>query len=285
MILPTAMDSVPGGPPGAQRRATPDRRNARLAGIHRSAHSLIGCKQHANANDRRPAVVEALTFAIDPIDANHTFRTKAYDALRTAIAAMNIYDSADEIRLDERRLVAELGVSRTPIREALVLLEKDGIVRNIPRRGVFVVRKTKREIVEIINVWAALESFAARLVATNATDAELASLRHHFDTFDEAALATHIDEYSDANLAFHQRILELSHCQTLFDTAATLFVHMRAIRQKTISENRRFERSIKNHACIIEALEARDADLAERLVREHALDLAVHVQRDANYLA
>lgn len=225
----------------------------------------------------------ALSF--DPIDVNSTLRARAYEALRTAIAAMNIYDSSDDIRLDERRLVAELGVSRTPIREALVLLEKDGIVRNIPRRGVFVVRKTRREIIEIITVWAALESFAARLVTINASQAELAALRHHFDTFDASELATHIDEYSDANLAFHQRILELSHCQTLFDTAATLFIHMRAIRHKTISENRRFERSITDHHCIIDALEARDADLAERLVREHALDLATHVERNANYLA
>jgi DNA-binding GntR family transcriptional regulator len=229
--------------------------------------------------------MEALSLAIDPIDSNLTFRAKAYDALRTAIAGMNIYDSADEIRLDERRLVAELGVSRTPIREALVLLEKDGIVRNIPRRGVFVVRKTRREIVDIIYVWAALESFAARLVTARATDGELAGLRRFFDTFDAQELATQIDEYSDANLAFHQRILELSHCPTLFDTAATLFIHMRAIRHKTISENRRFERSIKDHHCIIDALEGRDAELAERLVREHALDLAAHVELNANYLA
>jgi DNA-binding GntR family transcriptional regulator len=227
--------------------------------------------------------METLTF--DPIDSSVTFRAKAYEALRNAIASMNIYDSPEEIRLDERRLVAELGVSRTPIREALVLLEKDGIVRNIPRRGVFVVRKTKREIVEVIHVWAALESFAARLVAYRATDAELVGLREFFQTFDAAELATHIDEYSDANLAFHQRILEMSHCRTLFDTAATLFIHMRAIRHKTISENRRFERSIRDHLAIIDALESRDADLAERLVREHALDLAMHVELNANYLA
>ena len=226
-----------------------------------------------------------LPFAVEPIDAGFTFRKKAYEALRSAIADMKIYDQPAEIRLDERRLVRELGVSRTPIREALVLLEKDGIVRNVPRRGVFVIRKTRREIVEIITVWAALESFAARLVTLHATPVELASLRSFFETFgDEGHLATNIDEYSDANLAFHQRILELSHCPTLFDTAATLFVHMRAIRHKTISENRRFERSIKDHYNIIEALERRDGDLAERLVREHALDLARHVDVNASYL-
>ena len=222
---------------------------------------------------------------IAPLEADFTFRLKAYEALRDAIADMHIYYSVDEVRLDERHLAQVLGVSRTPIREALLRLENDGIVKNIPRRGVFVVRKTKREIVEIITVWAALESFAARLVVEHASDDEIASLRNIFATFqNDGSVETHIDEYSDSNLAFHQRILELSRCAALYETAKTLFVHMRAIRQKTIAESRRFERSIVHHMEIIDALAARDADLAERLVREHAIDLAAHVDRTASYL-
>jgi DNA-binding GntR family transcriptional regulator len=229
--------------------------------------------------------MESAALRIAPLEADFTFRLKAYEALRDAIADMYIYDSTDEVRLDERHLAQVLGVSRTPIREALLRLENDGIVRNIPRRGVFVVRKTKREIVEIITVWAALESFAARLVVEHASDEAIASLRQIFATYQgDGAVETHIDEYSDANLAFHQRILELSDCPTLYETAKTLFVHMRAIRHKTIAEDRRFERSICDHMEIIEALEARDADLAERLVREHALDLAAHVDLNATYL-
>ncbi len=232
------------------------------------------------------SLVSAGTLRIAPLEADFTFRVKAYEALREAIADMYIYDSAEEVRLDERHLAQELGVSRTPIREALLRLENDGIVKNIPRRGVFVVRKTKAEIIEIITVWAALESFAARLIVERATDAEIASLRDIFSTFqdDEGNVETHIDEYSDSNLIFHQRILELSQCAALFETAKTLFVHMRAIRHKTIAEDRRFERSIHDHMDIIDALEARDADRAERLVREHAMDLAAHVQHNANYL-
>lgn len=229
--------------------------------------------------------IDGAAMRIAPLEADFTFRSKAYEALRDAIANMYIYDSTDEVRLDERQLAQRLGVSRTPIREALLRLENDGIVKNIPRRGVFVVRKTKREIVEIIKVWAALESFAARLVVESATDKAIASLRAIFATYQQnGEVETHIDEYSDSNLVFHQRILELANCPTLYVTAQTLFVHMRAIRRKTISENRRFERSIHDHMEIIEALEARDADLAERLVREHALDLAAHVDLHASYL-
>ena len=72
---------------------------------------------------------------------------------------MDIYDHPQEIRLDERRLSEGLGVSRTPIREAMTLLEQEGFVRTRPRRGIFVVRKTKREIVEMITVMAASKAW------------------------------------------------------------------------------------------------------------------------------
>ena len=80
-----------------------------------------------------------------------------YAALRDAIAAMDVYRSRDEIRLDERGLAEDFGVSRTPVREAMAQLEREGFVRSVPRRGVYVVRKTKREVIELITAWAALE--------------------------------------------------------------------------------------------------------------------------------
>src|SRR5262244_3249846 len=123
------------------------------------------------------------TIDVPRLDTGTTFRKEAYAALKRAITAMDIYDHAQEIRLDERRLSAGLGVSRTPIREAMTLLEQEGFVRTRPRRGIFVVRKTKREIVEIITVMAALESMAARLAAKRGSDADIAELRHLMDEF------------------------------------------------------------------------------------------------------
>jgi DNA-binding GntR family transcriptional regulator len=76
------------------------------------------------------------------LDTGSTFRGLAYAALKQAICAMDIYDQPQEIRLDERRLSQGLGVSRTPIREAMTLLEQEGFVRTRPRRGIFVVRKS-----------------------------------------------------------------------------------------------------------------------------------------------
>ena len=223
------------------------------------------------------------------LDTSTTFRKEAYAALKRAIMAMDIYDHPDEIRLDERRLSEGLGVSRTPIREAMTLLEQEGFVRTRPRRGIFVVRKTKREILEMITVMAALEGMAARLAAEHATDAEIAELRRLMDAFRGGdARSTggggRIDEYSDANIAFHQAIIRMSGCALLAEMTENLFIHMRAIRKITIHQENRAARSIVDHMDIIEALERRAPELAERLAREHTLGLAAHVEQHGDFL-
>jgi DNA-binding GntR family transcriptional regulator len=88
-----------------------------------------------------------------------------------------------------------------------------------------------------------------------------------------------LDEYPDSNIEFHQRILKLSKCKTLEETATGLFMHMRAIRARTIGEDDRAFRSVVDHSHIISALEARDTELAERLVREYTINLRSHVER------
>jgi DNA-binding GntR family transcriptional regulator len=222
--------------------------------------------------------------ALEPIDAGASFKQKAYTALKNAIVTMDIYHSRDEIRLDERKLAQDFGISRTPVREAMAQLESEGFVRSVPRRGIYVVRKTRQEVIEMITVWAALESMAARLITKTASDDEIAGLRKMFAAFVDGKLRAHLDEYSDANIEFHQTIIRLSRNQVLIDLAANLFTHMRMIRRTTIGEKDRADRSIKDHMAIIEALEARAIDRAEDLVRDHALGLAEHVARYADYL-
>jgi DNA-binding GntR family transcriptional regulator len=208
----------------------------------------------------------------------------AYEALRNAILAMDVYSSDADLRLDEKTLAASLGVSRTPVREALARLEHEGLVRIVPRKGIYIVRKSKAEIIEMITVWAALESMAARLVCERATDDEIGTLRTLFADFDGDEIRSHINEYSAANLRFHQRIIELGRSPLILHMAQNLLVHVRAIRGRTIGEDDRAERSIVDHMHIIQALEARDTELAERLVRDHALNLADHVEQTVDHL-
>ena len=197
---------------------------------------------------------------------------------------MDVYRSRADIRLDERRLASDLGVSRTPVREAMAQLEREGFVRAIPRRGIYVVRKTKREVIELITAWAALESMAARLLTKQAQVREIASLRSMFARFENGELHARLDEYSEVNIEFHQAIIRMSRNGTLISLAENLFAHMRMIRRKTIGEQDRADRSIRDHMSIIEALEERDTKRAEDLVRDHALGLAEHVAKYADYL-
>jgi len=200
------------------------------------------------------------------------------------IGHMDIYSSQQPIRLDERVLGEQLGVSRTPVREAISRLEQEGLVQNIARRGAFVVRKTKAEILDIVDVWAALESMAARLATSRASDEEIAELRTEFSTYDGEEARAHIDEYSDTNIDFHETIIRLGKSELITQMSDQLFFHMRAIRASTIKDRDRVIQSVMDHVRIIEAIEERDALRAEQLVRDHALELAEHIERYVDYL-
>jgi DNA-binding GntR family transcriptional regulator len=222
--------------------------------------------------------------SLRPLSMTASFRDQAYAALKQAITEADIYAHREEIRLDDRALARALGVSRTPIREAMTLLEQEGFLRTEPRRGVFIVRKTKKQILEMIEMWAALESMAARLATLNASDEDIGKLRGMFDGFRSETPSEHIEEYSEANIAFHQAIIRLSGSHLMGQTIENLFIHVRAIRRMTISQSDRAARSIVDHMRIIEALERRDTELAERLVRQHSLDLAAHVEKHCDFL-
>ena len=244
----------------------------------------------------RPARRRAEGLVLRTVTVEATLTSRAYDILRQAIAEMPIYDDGtddEDCRLDERALAEGLGISRTPVREALLRLESEGVVRAVPRRGVYVIRKTKAEIIEVILASAALEAMAARLAAERATDVEIADLVARFPEFsgarsgaDEACRwpALPLNEYSQLNLDFHQRIVELAHSGLLCELISRLQIHMRAIRQTTIGDDERMAHSVVDHAHILEALEARDADTVEARVRQHAFDLAEHVRLNVSHL-
>src|SRR5215475_4927549 len=242
---------------------------------------------YSREGENREEVVsmsDAARLVVAPIDGKETFKNKAYAALRNVIIASDVYRSRTDIRLDERQLAQDFGISRTPVREAMAQLEREGFVRSVPRRGVYVVRKTKREVIEMIHAWAALESMAARLITQQASDKDIAGLRRMFATFEGDKLHAKLDEYSKVNIDFHQTIIKLSGNAVLINLAENLFTHMHMIRRQTIGEEDRADRSIRDHMNIIQALEARNTERAEDLVRQHALGLAEHVAKHVDYL-
>jgi len=222
---------------------------------------------------------QSIGVQLRPVDTNFSLKGHTYAVLRAAIMDMDIYDEDIDLRLDERQLAEQLGISRTPIREALAKLEQEGFVEIQPRKGVYVKPRTLEEVLEMVVVWAALESMAARLVTTLATDDEIRTLRELGVKHSSDSNRADIAEYSEANILFHQRILELSKCALLKETADGLLQHMYAVRRRAMREGDRVNRSVVDHMAIIEAIENREGDLAAMLVRDHTMKLHDHINK------
>jgi DNA-binding GntR family transcriptional regulator len=220
--------------------------------------------------------------AIARIAPRARFKNRAYEVLKEAILKMDVYATSEPVVLGERALSERLGVSRTPIREAVAMLEHDGFVKIVPRRGIVVVRRTKREIVDMIRAWAALESMAVRLITTNARKQDISALRDFFKDFGEDRLPEdQIEEYSDANIAFHQALVSLSESPVLIEMTSEILLHMRGL---ALGRAERIAPSSREHLAIIEALEERDTELAEKLSRDHALGVAALVDTHGHEL-
>ena len=224
------------------------------------------------------------TLDLKPVNGSFSLKEHIYDVLKTSIMDLDIYDPDTNLRMNERTLADRLGISRTPIREAIMRLEQEGFVEIAPRRGVYIKRKSLDEILEMVTVWAALESLAARLACERASDAEIARLRQIGTQFDKDKAKAHLSEYSEANIEFHFCVLGLSKCQMLQDIAEGLFNLLRAVRRKALSDSSRADRSVVDHMHIIEAIEDRDGDLASELVREHTLRLHTYIRRSWKFI-
>lgn len=209
-------------------------------------------------------------------------REKVYQALKSAILDMDIYSHHDEIRLDERKFAEEFGVSRTPVREAILLLAHEGFVRAAHHRGFFIARKTRAEILDEIAVWASLESMAARLACTVASDEQIRGLRIQLQDSRSELEREYLADHSQADFSFHKHIIRLSGCGFMVETTDKLFIHMRWLSSFGIDRPLHRRRCIEEHAPIVEAIERRSPEWAGRLVRDHALALAELIaDRDA----
>ena len=100
-----------------------------------------------------------LDVKLKPVAINFTLKDHIYEILRETILDIDIYDAEADMRLDERQLAEQLGISRTPIREALARLAQDGLVEIVPRKGVFIHRKSLAEILDMVVTWAALGEY------------------------------------------------------------------------------------------------------------------------------
>ncbi|UEM25220.1 GntR family transcriptional regulator (plasmid) [Skermanella mucosa] len=229
----------------------------------------------------------SLKVELKPLDTSHTLKMRAYQSLKSSIEAMDPYSHRGEIRIDEREISERLGISRTPVREALILLEHEGFVRTVPRRGVVVVRKTRSEIIDMIIVWAALESMSARLFAACASDGEIAALasrlRQPFDGAEAAGEAGQAPGAADGIMEIHDAFVGASGCGMIGELTKNLRVQMRWInRLAGHAADQAARVAVLRHG-MAEAIGNRDAGLAGALIRDHNLGLAGYIEKNCDF--
>ena len=212
---------------------------------------------------------------VQKIDAPLNLSEMVYASIKKSIVNIDWSNSTREMKLDERTIAEQLGVSRTPLREAIKRLMAEGFVRVESRKGLFVVNKSKADMMEILLVRSVLEGLGARLAASRTTQEDIHQMKMLFAPFtrrNKKGMLKNYSKYSEANIKFHEFILQLSQCRKLIEMAGNIFDHMRWIRSWSIYNatfQKRFPKVHKEHLQVIKAIEKRDPDLAEKRIRAH----------------
>ena len=173
--------------------------------------------------------------------------------------------------LNSVELARRFRTSRTPTREAVVILEKEGLVEILPRRRPRVANLSISEIREIYRVRAAMLGLIAAEVVRLATDEEIAELRRILQTMERAANAGDRDGYYWGNVGFHERFADMAHNKTLQRILETLVLRSLRLRRLTLTQPERMQRSLADHIRLVGALEDRDGELASALIKANVL--------------
>ncbi|MGB4058947.1 MAG: GntR family transcriptional regulator [Burkholderiaceae bacterium] len=176
---------------------------------------------------------------------------------------------APGVFLDEIALAEGLGISRTPLREALKVLTAEGLVRHEPRRGCFVNQVTEQDLDDIFPVIALLEGQCAHQAALRASDADLAALEVLHQRLVDHALARRINDYYAANFAIHEAIITLADNRWLAQVIGDLRKIVKLSRLQQLHAPGRLDQSLSEHLAVFAALKARDAQGAEAAMRTH----------------
>ena len=169
--------------------------------------------------------------------------------------------------IDEQALTSELGISRTPLREALKVLAAEGLVTMKVRRGAYVTEVSEQDLAEVYHLLSLLESDAAAVVAERATDAQLKELQKLHREL-EAAVHSR-DRFFTLNERFHMRLLELAGNRWRNQMVADLRKVMKLNRHHSLLRQGRLGESLVEHRALMQAIGARDGKRAARLMREH----------------
>ncbi len=185
-------------------------------------------------------------------------------------------------RLDEMALATRFGVSRTPIREALLQLSSAGLIEVRPRRGAIVASAGAERLIEMFEVMAELEGLAGRLATRRHTDADMRAIIEAHEACRQAAAAGESDAYYYENERFHYAIYHASHSQFLIEQCTALHRRLKPYRRLQLRVRNRVARSFAEHEQFVAALRKGDGESASHALHDH---VAIQGERFSDFIA
>lgn len=185
-------------------------------------------------------------------------------------------------KIPQEKLAENLGISRTPLVNALKFLEHEKLVQSIPRRGFFVRLFSLREMISIFELREVLEGLSARRAAQNITDREIEQMKGFFLEFEGLAAVGDIKAYAREDRRFHNFITDIGAKEFLRSILETYNIISFSYQWESSTEGlvRAPEETIAEHRAIIQAIRRRDADSAEQLMRRHLSNSAAVLRRN-----
>lgn len=190
------------------------------------------------------------------------------ERLRTSIFS---HEFAPGSWIDEQAIAKEYGISRTPMREAIKILAAEGLITMKMRRGAYVTEVSKSDLNQIFTVLALLEGQACRETALKASEGQLEALDSIHMKLERAAADRDLEQFFAINQSFHDKLQEISNNPWMKRVIDDLRKVLKLQRRDSLSKRGRLESSLVEHRKILSALLARDADLSEKLMKEHLL--------------
>jgi DNA-binding GntR family transcriptional regulator len=199
-----------------------------------------------------------------------TLRERIYEEIVRLIVAGDLPSGAP---IDEKELTEKLQVSRTPFREAIGTLAKEGLIEIKPYRGFFVRSFTRKEIDDLYELRKTLECFAVELAVPRMSDRDIAGLEKVLDAAVEALRRRDMETYGLRDREFHETIAERSENAALIETLSRLALQIQICRTIANESQEFAERAAQERDEILKALRARDAAAASALMRAHISDV------------
>ena len=210
----------------------------------------------------------------------YSLRGRVFHKLREDILNGK-YKEHEELR--EVAIGEELGVSRTPVREAFRQLELEGLIQIVPNRGAYVTGITAKDVKDIYMIRSLLEGLCARLATEKITKEQLEEMEENIYLADFHASKGHMDQMAELDNRFHDILYEACDSKMLEHTLRDYHQYVLRVRQKTLSTNTRGRASNEEHRQIMEAIKEKDADRAQQLANQHILNAYDNMVKNGLY--